>query len=140
MARQPRLQPSLLPQPGRRATEIKEALAITHALETQILPGIEAAHERRALADEISRIASELRAGRLETEPASGSGALRINKPEQTGITAELMRSADGHKSFAIQFRPWPPSLAERRGEPPMPQSGQAGGQVICKICKRPLP
>src|SRR6476620_3041025 len=108
------LQPRLLPQPGRRVTEIKEALAITHALETQILPSIEAAHERRALADEISRIASELRAGRLEPGSASVSGALRINKPEQTGITAELMRSADAHSSFAIQFRPWPAPLAER--------------------------
>ena len=89
----------------RTRSKIKEALALTHALETQLMPSIEAAHERKALADEMVRIADRLRSGPLHL---AGHGTARaINVPEHTGISAEISR-ADEERSFVIHFRPWP--------------------------------
>jgi hypothetical protein len=87
-------------------SKIKEALALTHALETQLVPSIEAAHERKALADEMLRIADRLRLHPLDLAGLRGSVA--INMPEHTGISAEIARS-DGERTFVIRFSPWPP-------------------------------
>jgi hypothetical protein len=98
----------------RLRSKIKEALALTHALETQLMPSIEAAHERKALADEMLRIADRLRLDPLHL--ATHASARAINVPEHTGISAEISR-ADEERSFVIHFRPWPPP---RHAEPPL--------------------
>jgi hypothetical protein len=124
---------------SRPKSRIKEALAITHALETQVLPGVEAAHERKALADEISRIADRLRSGTLgAAKPQGAAQATAINTPEHTGIAAELVRSSEDEKSFTIHFKLWPAPHTERVKPDPWP--AVHGGQQLCKTCKRPLP
>ena len=125
----------LLTMQPRARSKIKEALAITHALETQILPSVEAPHERKALADEISRIADWLRFGALGgAEPTGAIRVAAINVPEHTGIAAELLRS-DDEKSFVIHFKPWPAPHDDRIKLVPPPHGAQ-----LCKACRRPLP
>jgi hypothetical protein len=105
---------------------MKEALALTHALEMHVLPKVRTQTERQALADEISRIADQVRQGM----PDAGMGGVSphpaaINLPELTGMSSKLLRpSGIGLGPLTVIFDHWPPKTT---------------GNKVCKTCKRPL-